>query len=323
MGRLSVTYPIQYNDLFDFSALSKGHPVWLVTGDCGSALVIKGDVMTESSTVDQALQIMNLMSPSGRTTQLTTAELGALVRYTSELRKLNAGEDPTLDEAILFFQSLAAKPMYKFTKMDVLKLTTLGSSNRELSDKNAIKLIAKAANAPGGLEDLGEIIGADMWNCNYDRFSFIDIDNPGTITVNGVKMNHLINLGNIMVHEMAGEYRFVGLDALDPTSNNLDFSKQYVINKWGFRWFDRRVPTFRENVQCIGDRCASDLKYALGKKSGLLKQYRLKSGGGARIAKGLMNAVVNIERHLKGMYGPALRNAPKSIRDRAEEVGWL
>ncbi|BDC52283.1 hypothetical protein F183_A45980 [Bryobacterales bacterium F-183] len=321
MGRLNVAIPIQKQDIFWMEGLSKGHPVWLLTGDADSAVVIKGDANNDQQHVQQALLTMNAISPGSLAIQLAPMEIMALRSFAQEIAP-SCGDDLETREALNNFLALSSRNVYKFTKMEYMKITTLGTGNTTLGNKQSVKLIAKAANAPGGLEDLGEIVAADMWNSNQDRFSFLKITAPGSITVNGYKMNFLTNLGNIMVRQLANDYRFVGLDALDPTSGDLDFETQNDIDKWGFRIF---TPSNIRGgwVDTIAELCVADLKHALGKKTGLLKTWRLKSGGEARFAKGLLAGAKQIERHLKSIYGNNLRHAPKSVQVRAKLVQWI
>lgn len=318
MARISVQFPFQAGDLVDVTPLSPGQPVYLLTGDMGSSLVIKAEKTGDTQWVSNSIEIMSIVSPGGQTKLLVPSEKQALTTFLSDLRRLDDRTDEGLTRAINELLLAVNDPTRTLFKMEPLQLTTLGTSNSEV-DPKAIKRIASAANATGGLEDLGEIIAADMFNGNQDRFAFDNLQNKTGITVNGHQCWHLLNLGNIMVYQLVNEWRFVGLDSVDPFSILAQNFDSKWDTDWGFRIF--HGPARLTNVKFVADHVAEDLKYALGKKKGLIKSWRLSGDATKRLAKGMLQGYDRIEYMLKSKY-PKLRFAPEGIQKRCKLMDW-
>ncbi len=321
MPLLNVNTVFRDQDILDSSPLSPGQPVFLIEGQAGSSLVVKGDKVT-GEFVDNSLLTMSMVNGFGRPAKLVPLEINALKTALQRLRRQDDHSDHGYTAGLQTFLQYLDEQNRTFTKMDTLKITTLGTGNDKINP-DAVKKIAKAANAMGGLEDLGAIMAADMFNGNQDRFAFDNIDNPPCgLTYEGKTFNYLLNLGNIMVVDIGDECRFAGLDAVDPMSMSREFRSNVpsIVKRWGFRIFHQHKRAYR--VLQVAELCAEDLKVALGKKkSGFFTRHRLKEGADKRLAKGLHNGADTIKRELQKLY-PSLKVAPEGIRGRCDVVGW-
>lgn len=89
-----------------------------------------------------------------------------------------------------------------------------------------MRQIAKSLGAPGGLEGLGRVIAADLFNGTIDRFAW---PGPGAQNLlSGGRFNYLTNVGNvILVTEPNQQHlRVAALDTWDPNSPYRDVTAQ-------------------------------------------------------------------------------------------------
>ena len=322
MAKLSFDRPFQEADILEIRPLTQQQPVWLMTGEMESSIVIKAESQGErsSSVIKTIVEVMSVVSPGGQMKKLENIELNALRKWVYLAKNVDDGMDSDFTRALSGVQTALDNPMRVMMKMETLKLITLDSN-----DEKAAKKIGKALNYKGGLEDMGKIIAADMFNGNSDRFNFSNIMHPGGGTIWGTektKLKYLMNIGNIMIREDGNEAKLVGMDPFDNSSQSggLGTMSNNEKAEWPYRIFH---PSTRvQLVRQIADLCAEDLREVIGKKRGIINLYRLSGDAGSRIARGMNEGADLIENHFRQKYGKPNCVVPLGFPDRAQIAGW-
>lgn len=320
MGLISFNIPFRADDIVEIRGLSPGQPVWLVVGDMGSSIVIKAESTGErtgSTVLREVSEVMAIVSPGMKNIKpLTNQELASLRQWIRLMTLLNDGSDEKYSRMLELITGALNNPQKTFVKMETLKLVSIGEGDDKTSKK-----IGKALNAPGGLEDMGRIIAADMFNSNNDRFFFSNLENPPCGIRWGDKhFNYLINPGNIMIRELGGGHaQLTGMDTFDNSSYG-SMSAPVIERTWAYRIFD---PAMRDNaVPQIAALCAKDLKWVVGKTTGVISRYRLEKNAKDRLANGMIQGANQIEQYFRMKYSNNGKGAPAGFASRAQLAGW-
>jgi hypothetical protein len=319
MGLIGFNIPLRADDIVQIRALSGAQPVWLVEGDMGSSVVVKAEATKEgnsSNVLREVSEVMSIVSPGMKNIKpLTSQELASLRQWIKLMRLLDDNSDPQFTSLLETISGHLNNPLRTFMKMETLKLVTLNERDDQTSKK-----IGKALNAPGGLEDMGKIIAADMFNKNNDRFYFETIERPPCGMKWGERrLNYLINPGNIMLREIGGgQAQLTGMDTYDNSSAG-GLSTDVQENTWAYRIFN---PNMRNHaVPQIAKLCAKDLKHVVGKTTGVISRYRLEKNASERLGNGMTQGADEIERYFRMKY-PNGRGAPIGLASRANLAGW-
>lgn len=243
---LSLNSPIVASDIYIVKALAPGHPVFQIEGfgdDHGKvdALVIKQEGAQAATNVKSATSLMNIVDRNARTIVLNPMEVQQLKLWAggSELPDLTALRAAKELETQLGYQGA-------WVKMEVKKLTMLDEAvNKRLDannpDKADVRLIAKGLRKSGGLEKLGEIIAADLFNGNSDRFGTpIKSERMGIASgPGGINLVTINNVGNVFFEcSGRGSGKPIGLDSYDPRNEwkVLNNSALTGMTPTDFRW---------------------------------------------------------------------------------------
>lgn len=224
---LSIRTPFVVEDIFASKELASGHPVYLLEGWAENGQVDSIVIKNESGVtrnVQLAGMLMNVVNPSAKQIPLNPQEMQALRSYAisqevpdvESFRTVNAIE-----------KALAQGGTW--IKMEVKQLIDLKAAVAKSAqgNKDDIRFIAQSLKKSGGLEKLGEIIAADLFNGSNDRFAYPSVQGSATalpkmrgFRKNGdVNLRVLQNLGNVFVACTGnGNGAPVGLDNFDPNS---------------------------------------------------------------------------------------------------------
>lgn len=316
MARISFDNNFSFEDIVSIRELSPGQPVWLLEGEQDSTIVIKCESKGDktSSSLSNVFEVMSIVSPGTRKTKLlVNSELAALKKWITMLQLAGDGLDEAEARIILAIKSSLDHPQRSFLKMETMQLITLQHGN-----DRALKKIRKVLNGPRGLEDMGRIIAADMFNGNNDRFYFGEPSNLASGIewgANKKQLIYLINPGNFMVREDGDQAELVGMDAYCNNSV-IELSKE-VPNNWIYSIFhpDTRV----ESVKTVAKRCAHDLKTVTANSIGL---NRLGRHAARRVAAGMIEGADAIEQYFKLKFGHQGAKVPNGLPSRARLAGW-
>lgn len=325
---LKIDSPIVYTDIYNIVPLAKGHPVYKLEGwgnDQGKidAIVVKMESMSANATsahrrdVRVATGVMNVIDRSARTHVLTREEVGQLRMYADGGNVADTDGLAAANE----LKNLLNDPKGVWTKMEVKQLMGLdGALKKRLAgDKADVRAIAAALKKNGGLEKLGQIIAADLFSGNNDRFDYL-----GGIKADGLpeRFKVIRNLGNVLIACGAnGRGEPIGLDSYDPNNEYREYSKAIDPGSdWGGLLLTAaKTPernTFVEGV-------ISDLEMALGprnRKTIFGSKNRLGSNRKQRLLNGMLSGKNIIQRAVT-----PLKNRPgisPGLASRIALMGW-
>jgi hypothetical protein len=321
--------PVNFNTTFSredigaIQGLANKQPVWAVHGITVGCVVVKADTVKfgNHSSVDQSNELMNLVTPSGKTKPLERVELMALGQWTNWISQGLDDLDPLEKQSIVFLKDCLNEHGRSWFKMEMLHQISTLKTEKEGQGKK----VAKALNAKDGLETLGRIIAVDMFNSNNDRFGFNSgVDQvPQGCQWNGEYLNYLANVGNIVIRQVGESYEIVGLDAFDPFSRLSGLMIPEMRNwKWAFDIFNPRYDN-PKMIDIVAERCVEDLNKVIGKrKRAFISSYRLGKEAPRRLAAGLRDGARIIEQHFQNKYGKSRVGLPPGLQIRAERAGW-
>lgn len=289
---LSIKNPINADDIHSASILAPGHPVFKLEGFGNSVGKIDAIVVKQEGghgqNVAMAAMTMSIVDKNSRQVPLSPVELQALRTFAA------MQDQPTTESFRASMEIVKVLAMGgTWIKMDVKRLMDLKSAGQNLAagDKSDVRVIANALRKPGGLEKLGEIIAADLFNGSNDRFAYPAMKNLG---VGNVVVQ---NQGNIFIDcSKIGAGKPVGLDNYDPFSQQRHMSGQEATNMdlgvdcWGGHLLKSANKTKRDDfIKSI----VADLEFLLGgarnRKIAFASKNRLGNARTARISKGMDN----------------------------------
>lgn len=209
--------------------LADARPIYVLVGTDGSQDVIKSEINFKDHDKDNlhyANLAMHRVSPAFLAEVCVPFEvevLRSLVGMYIALANITFTPVPTeidhLDESLQ-----NGGVWFKMSKAEGVR--DLGTAMKERSDhqdKSGVRQIAAALRG-GGLETLGKIIAADLFNGNIDRFNPYFTDKFGQEQQVGDKIPGtdpqkqfavLLNIGNVLFSMQQDKSRFVALDPYD------------------------------------------------------------------------------------------------------------
>lgn len=351
---LSIHRRIHSRHVIGIKKLVPDLPVYLLTGERGSKIVIKRD---RASNVDRGkkendprsmrrtFKNMAAIDKSVKAVQLTQGELRSIARFTSEWehgsKNLNPFRwDNNIGAATKLHNDLKA-PGTAWIKTNFFEgLVDLESAasdarNGAKRDKTGVRAIAKALSAPDGLEKLGRIIAVDAFNGNNDRFNLGPIHDysakPERTKIFDIQQNkfvdvetwRLVNAGNVACFIQDEVLKPAGMDPWSGSSplRNFETDAGPDIADLDIKWTGRLLADDqRADREQIGYDVVDDLETLLGprnRKLFLAKTTRLPRDAGERITRGIEQGTLQLKRHLLSKS----RQQPGLVK-RMETLGW-
>jgi hypothetical protein len=323
MPQLSLNQPI--DDVESVKNLQVGHPVFLLVAEDGSHLVVKQESTTDAENLRRVQLAMQLASPQARSVILTADEVQVLKSFV-DLRRMMArhGDAGPVGNDVNALATYLRMGGTWFKMNEAKGLINLGAVARQVleGDKSGARAMAKALNASGGLEALGKIVGADLFNANGDRFTpagggkSIVQTSMGQHTFN---VKTVANSGNVMAALNDGKLKVIGLDSWDPYSEQITDMSGNAGGDWigGLLAPDMKA----ERLKYAQDIC-DDLNLMLGPRNrrfSFLQQTRLNPDAPQRIVKGMESItkklIAKMEASIKRPQAPAgLASRLKKLR---------
>ena len=183
--------------------------------------------------------------------------------------------------------------------------------------------MAEAVKTTGGLETLGEVIAADLFNANNDRFAY---DGQGSKNPNlPVRFLAIWNEGNVLIAiDGNGRGRPIGLDSFDPTSNPV-YPHNKVITA-ADNWPGMMLATNQANQRrTFAGNVIHDLELALGPRNRKVlfgSTTRLGKNRKNRLLAGLDRGTARIKTTLQRQRNAPGPNLPVSVSSRMTLLGW-
>ena len=323
---LDINQPIDADSIFRVTQLGKPHPVYLLEGwTHGTGVVVKIESMSTTKNVKSNAMIMRAASPGAITIPLKPAEVQSVVAWC----KANPDSEDGRDLALRL--PLPGTWIKMKIAQNLIDLADAANKARG-GDKADVRKIAKALNAPGGLEALGGIIAADAFNSNNDRFVF---DGGGGClwppTPPQTRLKCLLNVGNVFVASSeTGKMKPVGLDTWDPGSSHKNLREK--LDESGTQWPGRMLAdsekTARLNFAALVEEDMDTVLGPRNRKNLLAKAFfgtaRLGSDADQRIARGIEEGAKKIRAWLKTKYGPGTgKRLPVGLATRLAVLKWL
>jgi hypothetical protein len=264
--------PIRCNDIACIASLKPGK-VFLLCGVADDDLVLKTEGKDLTSVRPLSNSVMKSVDPQARVKSLDAMELAEIrafvdnyENYAETLHLEPASNKAVAQLAQLFKYSDLCNPAY-WTKMDKLELRNLDSTLRipnEDERDSALDEFAKALSRNNGLGKLGEIVAADFFIGNTDRFEPFGPVNPylGQSVGQGYKYNIPLkcirNVGNVFIAlSPDGRLAPSGIDYLDPNSSFESFQPLAAVETKD-KWPGRALLTKAQRME-YAEKIASDL----------------------------------------------------------------
>lgn len=316
---LSMIEPIKAKDIQSIVTL-KEFKVYLLRGFRHDEVIVKVENNIKESNVVMSGYIAKAIDTLAATRPLGPNELLELRSYARSLLEDEqffagiGGYNVGINQPVI--QSIADTILTapgQWTKIEKLRVLDLDASLQQKCAQNngtAHLKFVTALTGPGGLEMIGEIVAADLFMGNGDRFDFRfdtgDTKRYGNITLN---FKRLINVGNIMIaidpklEGKGGEgYRPVMLDYLDPNSPVVstlkNFPKTRLKDIDTRNWPGAAILPSWERRQEAAEEVAHDLLVCadpFGENKGLFKHV-----GDIRVLAGIDSGIQKIVKHLNG-----------------------
>lgn len=270
MAWLSIDQPIGFFD--EVKVLSDGHPVFLIScSEDNSNLIIKMEHGKVQEALKYNLKVMSKISSAVSGSKLLSDQELESIRGFLRVSQMTANAGlwtETEDIKTLRKTFSTAGTWFKMKKIDGIQgLEEAILKLKNDRDKSGVRAIAKSLNDPGGFEKMGQVLAADLYNHNVDRFSWYGkgITIPGT----NEKFKTIINLGNVLFAIEKEKLQPVGLDSFfvwseykkvdEPLYKLKDASAKE--EDWGGYWLARNAKSKRKTfAQDVFD----DLQIAVG-----------------------------------------------------------
>lgn len=287
MAQLSLDKPIW--GIESIKALHQGHPVFLIVGYDDSHLVVKKETTFDKDNLRRNQLSMQIASPQSRSVILTNDEVWALKSAVSLIKSYAIIFRTPVPADVTFLEQLLGSGGTWFKMKEAKGIINLEGAVKQLQqgNKTGVRALSKALNGSGGLEALGKIVGADMFNNNTDRFNWKG-GGPVVIGSETVQMRSLINAGNVMAAMSGGSLTMIGLDSWDPWgADEGDMNANVSHNNWlGTILAPSKGGPRLEFARLIVD----DLNELLGprkRRFDFLQKTRLNPDAPQRIVKGM------------------------------------
>jgi hypothetical protein len=326
MPLLGPTTEIIELDIHYINALAPGHPVYLLVGWASDSVVIKLESKATYTDLVRNARVMGAVDPEARSYPLSASEIQELQNWAS-----NPLAQATKESAALANTLMAdlLRPGQWTKTAAVQGLIDLGGAAEAASkdgDKTDIRKIAEALNAQGGLEKLGEVLAADLFNGNTDRFDYSP-HTPNGRNWNGKQLNYLVNVGNVFVAVNPRGGAPVGLDSFDPNSMFRDWSTPLAAaeaNNVSGPWAGRILASGRAQERLtFATGCVEDIETVLGPRNRKIPwatKARLVPTAATRVVFGIEQGAQKIQAKLANSYRG--RAKPVGLTDRAAALGW-
>jgi len=334
---LSIYTPFNDIEIADVHVFRSG-TVYLLTGHADEKLVVKveDNIHNPVSTFKNAKLAMKAVEPNaGKMKRLSPAEIQALEdwaqfiveigRKYAENKLNNMGEHPGAKDLLEKLKDSKSNLWYKMpladlTDADKLLAQRLGTTTGTV-DKTVMTMFAEGLNAEGGIEQLGRIIAADMYNGNGDRFNPTE-GSEKAFGSKTLKFKAIKNIGNVFV---------IGKD----TQQRIGFSGHDYIDPWsGYKNYDMGMDDLREAYgQWPGEHLCSrslrkkfvkhiidDLELILTPNRKSYSPFRkLSSKADGRLEKGMLDGMRLIVEAVKARYSKPGAKWPANAKERCDK----
>jgi hypothetical protein len=322
MAHFGLSRPIVSDYLHGIANLSPQRPVFLLTATDGSHVVIKHEVSvfaTDAQAMKIALKTIIQVSPAAAGKTLDNYEVEVVRGFVDMTEYIAQALAKPLDPDFVYLKTLLAQQglWYKMDKAEGVVSIEKARQKADAGDKTAVRNIAAAFSAPDGLEALGRIIAADLWNGNNDRFT------PGGTGGNGYRVCQ--NPGNVLLATQ-GTLKPIGLDAYEAMGAYRHYNQTIPnlegVDTWPGRLLgDDKRTELREFCQ----DAIADIEQILGPRNrkGLGKlgtTRRLPSNAVTRLQHGVIAGSLPIKAKMRQLAGRA--NPPVGLISRLTILGW-
>lgn len=310
---LSVLAPITAGDICRVK-MFKELKVYLLSSSDGSEIVIKTDAVFDAQ-IKSAGTIAKAIDPAIKMKILTANELNELrdyVRFFEEYRAMvdelgaRVGWVDTQRDAVdKLGQSLGfGFPFAKMSKQTIHNIEDAATA-RGTGDKSIVGDFVTSLRADGGLEKLGQVVAADLFNGNTDRF-MPDSNERKTVGPYTFDFKTLVNAGNVMiVADGAGGFTASLLDYVDPQSQFKDMNISLAIAENGGNQWPGRVLVDKTRRKKYAKDIISDLEKLLNpKKHRLSLSTKLGSNASTRLEAGMVAGAQMIRNRLEVKFNP-------------------
>lgn len=335
---LSMTTSIVELDISDVHVLRSG-TVYLLEGHGDDRVVVKvepANVYAASGTFKNTkLAIKAVDARAGAVKKLSGQEIQALADWAGWVKgvcdryaedKLGGFTAPPgaldlLSKIGDSKQDLWYKmPLADLTDAERLLSQRLGGGGAA-ADKSVMKMFADGLNEPDGIEQLGRIIAADMYNSNQDRFSPLG-GSQKTFGSKTMKFKTIVNLGNIFVVGKNTQQRMKvsGHDFIDPNTGykNFDMTLGDVKDGYQQQWLGEhlcRAPTRKKFAKHI----VQDLEQVLTpNRSALSLRTKLSAKAASRLERGMLDGMRLIVAAVTRSYSKPGAQWPVSAKERCD-----
>src|SRR5262245_48534959 len=326
---LAINNALDVNDILYVTMPSQGHPVYVLHGVNLTRLVIKQEMTLmalrsgQKEAMRANLNLMHAVDADAHIVLLNANELQEVRAFVQHEQVVANAVGGALSPVLQNLSS-ALGGGGKWVKMDFKRMRNLedAGDDRVAGNKAGVRYFAAALNATGGLEKLGEVLAADLFNDNQDRFSV-----EGGTAFNHTNLQYLVNVGNVLLSSGKPS----GLDSWDPggltRQTRLRLANLDPTNKWGGRLLSAAGSvTVNGNVitrDAFATGVIADLEVVLGPRKrkipALMRTHRLEKHAKTRLLTGLTNGSAKIHGHLKGI---GFNQLPVLIQDKVTALGW-
>jgi len=310
---LSVNNPIVAIEI-DKIKMFKELKVWLLVGFNNDKVVIKKDAVFAPQ-IKSSSPAIKAIAPNSKLKILTPAENNALMSYVTnyeewarEYEAMGAILDPEEDQAVKDLKE-ALGPNFRepFVKMEAQNVTDIEKAleQRAAGNKTNLRAFTATLNGPGGWERLGQIVAADMFNGNRDRF-YPNLGRALDFRGHTLKMHVLVNPGNVFRVDATHGSQVGALDFVDPNCFFKDINEPLAVGeqRTGKKWPGRLLAN-KSDRKRLADEIVHDLELVLNpRKSMFSLKTKLKSGAADRLVTGMIEGAKQIKTKLEAKYNP-------------------
>jgi hypothetical protein len=326
--------PVVQSDIESIVALSHNHTVFLLNGFQDDCVVVKKEWRGSATNMQNVNRVMMAIDPASRVSAMGPSEVTAIQNFAQSIGAAN----PTDAHLVQLLNHAFNHSNSGFwCRMDLQQLTDADSALKAAAfnkDKSGVRQIAAILNRPGGLERLGEIIAADAFAGNGDRFAFqipikdqrIGVSWAHKATMGFKKVTnfwYLLNEGNV-IFSLGNDPKPAGLDAFDGNSEFTKWSGPLQKNMSQEHWPGHLLRPDGVNARrTYTERIAEDLNVVLGQRNRRLPVFsklRLQKDAGQRLLNGMNQGAEKIRVHLTSKYESRLM--PQGLSERFAALTW-
>jgi hypothetical protein len=336
---LSMEMPIRNAEIYSFKELKRGK-VFVLNGTQGEQLVVKSEYTGSGgmAPIKPSNTVMKVVDPRAKVKVLQDDELLALRTYATELKdalssfRQVATPNGEIDKAVTSLWTAVSQPgpgiWLKMSMQQVQDLDHAVIQALEVNRASALEPFIAALSNAGGMEKLGEIVAADAFIGNTDRFEAFR-SNPRQIQFPaGGKMypfnfRALNNVGNVFIAlNEAGTYTPYPLDFIDPNGPFQRFERLAASEASRGAW-PGRVLAAKELRLNYARNIVADLEnlLSLGKPSLFLT--KLGRNAADRLEKGMAAAKDRIQARMQQKMAGRAVDFPDALLDRCRVLSGL